>query len=167
MGITETTNTAPCDDCGDDVPVPDDWALDWARCATCGLADDCTPFPNPPHDPEAIVKAQERSDLVAGLHAFADFLAAHPAVPEPHLFLTATYDPPALAQWLDGIEELELVRGSIDTYRNVVRRFGALKVELATRAEYLGDVQEVATTTTELVPLTPAEIIAKHTGGAS
>ncbi len=27
-----TQNTAPCDDCGRDVPVPDDWPLDYAYC---------------------------------------------------------------------------------------------------------------------------------------
>jgi len=27
--------TAPCDDCGKPVRVPDDWAVDWAYCARC------------------------------------------------------------------------------------------------------------------------------------
>jgi hypothetical protein len=27
--------TAPCDDCGKRVRVPDDWPVDWAYCAEC------------------------------------------------------------------------------------------------------------------------------------
>lgn len=28
-------NTAPCDDCGKPVPVPDDWPIDWTYCDAC------------------------------------------------------------------------------------------------------------------------------------
>lgn len=106
--------------------------------------------------------AVDRSAQIQGLRDLADFLDAHPSVPMPSFTLIVAYEgPDALAEWVDGLDELELEPGPIDAHRMVVRRFAGLRVPAIARASQLGTVHEVESTViaTKLVPLTPAEII--------
>lgn len=101
----------------------------------------------------------ERTAKIAGLRELADFLDGHPDVPLPYVGIWSTaYDRAALLSWIDGLDALRIEPGTIDTYRDVVRTFDGLDVPLTAKAEHLGEVRTVPSTTTELVPFTADEI---------
>lgn len=104
-----------------------------------------------------------RAEMARGLCELAQFLLDHPDVPEPHVSISAVGSTKALVAWCDGLDDLDVRDGVIDAYREVVRTFGALPVGMSVYAHRLGEVREVQTTTTELVPMTPAEIVARYT----
>lgn len=105
---------------------------------------------------------EQRSAAIAGLRELADFLDSHPGVPLPNLTIHAPYEGrAALAAWLDGYDDLDVRPGIIEQYRSVVRRFCGIDVPLSTKAEYVGETQEVPSTKTELVPFTPEQIRAR------
>jgi hypothetical protein len=106
-----------------------------------------------------------RAEMARGLCELAQFLLDHPDVPEPHVYISAVGSTKALVAWCDGmdVDDLQVEMGPIDSYRQLVRTFAALPVTMSVRAESLGEVREVQTTTTELVPMTPAEIVARYT----
>jgi hypothetical protein len=109
-------------------------------------------------------QSTERASVTSGLRAFADFLDAHPAVPVPlsvHLFDTWNSRATVIAQWVDGLDELDIRPGPIDADRKVVRQFAGLEVSMTVRVDAIGEVRDVPTVKAELVPFTPAEIVAR------
>lgn len=104
-----------------------------------------------------------RAATIRGLRLLADFLAEHPAVPLPFIGLFSTLNHAAIAEWVEGLDELDIQPGTIDSYRCLRREFAGLVVDATVRAEDIGDVHEaeVVETVTKLVPLTPTELIAR------
>ncbi len=77
--VTIRTSTAPCDDCGQPVRVPDPWPVDWARCQTCATEHECDPYPNPPV-PTQILAGNRRLDAAraAGIQPTYVILGVEP-----------------------------------------------------------------------------------------
>ncbi|HEU5085693.1 MAG TPA: hypothetical protein VFU14_20295 [Acidimicrobiales bacterium] len=98
-----------------------------------------------------------------GLRELADFLDAHPALPTPHVFLYASYAAgPAtreVAAWVDGLLVIEVEPDSLGGKCSVPRTFAGLAVTLhGVPEEAVGEVKEIPSTKTELVPYTVVEL---------
>ena len=104
-------------------------------------------------------KTVERWEQIDGLRALADFLDSHPDVPVPLVSINGGWrNRKVLAAWVDGLDELVVEAAVIESLRRVVRRFAGLNVSMTVDTEVLGEVREVPSTATELVPFTLAEI---------
>lgn len=53
---------------------------------------------------DAEAAANKRADLVNGIRELADFLEAHPEIPEPHVFALAWWHGPPRAKTAEGFE---------------------------------------------------------------
>lgn len=126
-------------------------------CPECGVEFD--------HDDEEDRRERERQRVafIAGLRDLADFLQDHDAVPLPHVSIYGGYRTgPAgtqlLAQWVDGLDEVEVEAGLSDQSRKVVRSFAGLRVGLDIDREHVGEIRVVERPVEEFTPLTAAEI---------
>ncbi len=102
-----------------------------------------------------------RGDLIAGLHALADFLDTHPGIEVPKLAQVVAYDLAGVVGFLDGLDEVTVAKvhdSGSTAYVTLTREFGGLTLSLFCAAELVGTVAEVPSTKFEFTPSTPEQI---------